>query len=121
MSEDIKNFTDRTMELINKDALVSEIEKLTKKYSEVPTRNPYEDGLKDGRLIGYKDTLYKINSLEVKDVDIEKEIKEEYLKQRCYGGRDNMLVILNELNFNRIAKHFFELGLKTTIQENIFQ
>ena len=54
----------------------------------------------------------KIYSLEVKEVDLEKEIKEEYLKRRYYGGRDNMLVILNEPQFHEIAKHFFELGLK---------
>lgn len=47
-----------------------------------------------------------------KEVDLDKIIKEEYLKQRCYRGKDNMLVILNEPDFNKIAKHFFELGLK---------
>jgi len=55
------------MELIDKSALVAEIEKLMNYYSELPTRNNYEDGLKDGRLIGYKDALYKINTLEVKE------------------------------------------------------
>lgn len=45
---------------------------------------------------------------------IDKEIKEEYNKRRQYsGGRDNMLVILNEPQFNEIAKHFFELGFKS--------
>ena len=58
---------------IDKSALVAEIEKLMNNYSELPTRNDYEDGLKDGRLIGYKDALYKINSLEVKDMNLEKE------------------------------------------------
>ena len=59
-----------------------------------------------GKVISFLDTF------EVKEIDLEKEIKEEYLNRRCYGGRDNMLVILNELQFNKIAKHFFELGLK---------
>lgn len=54
---------------------------------------------------------HAFDSIEVKEVDLEEEIKEEYLKRRCYGGRDNMLVILNEPEFNTIAKHFFELGL----------
>jgi len=58
-----------------------------------------------------RDPRYKENH-EVKDVDLEKEIKEEYLKRRCYYGKDNILVILNEPQFNNIAKHFFELGLK---------
>ena len=39
------------------------------------------------------------------------EIKEEYLNRRWYGGKNNMFVILNEPQFNKIAKHFFELGL----------
>ena len=52
---------------IDKDALVAEIEGLENIYKECPTRNPYEEGLRVGRLIGYKDALYKINSLEVKE------------------------------------------------------
>lgn len=56
---------------IDKDALVAEIENLENKYKKCPTRNSYEEGLKDGRLIGYKDALWKINSLEVKDMDLD--------------------------------------------------
>ena len=56
--------------LIDKDALVAEIENLETTYKKCPTRNSYEDGLKDGRLIGYKDSLNKINTLEVKRVDV---------------------------------------------------
>lgn len=51
---------------IDKDALVKEIENLENTYKECPTHNSYEKGLKDGRLIGYKDALDTINSLEVK-------------------------------------------------------
>ena len=58
------------MKLIDKDALVAEIENLENTYKKCPTRNSYEEGLKDGRLIGYKDALHKINTLEVKEVDI---------------------------------------------------
>lgn len=61
------------MELIDKSALVAKIEKLQKVYSTLPTRNDYEDCLKEGRLIGYKDALNKINSIETKEVDLEKE------------------------------------------------
>jgi hypothetical protein len=56
--------------------------------------------------------LSSLDNLGAKEVDLEKEIKEEYLKHRQYGGKVNMLVILNEPQFNKIAKHFFELGLK---------
>jgi hypothetical protein len=58
--------------------------------------------------------LSSLDTLEVKEVDLEKEIKEEYLKRRQYGGKVNMLVILNEPQFNEIAKHFFELGLSAS-------
>ena len=54
---------------IDKSALVAEIENLENTYKKCPTRNSYEEGLKDGRLIGYKDALYKINTLEVKDFE----------------------------------------------------
>lgn len=52
---------------IDKDALAVEIENLENTYKKCPTRNSYEEGLKDGRLIGYKDALHKINTLEVKE------------------------------------------------------
>lgn len=58
-----------------------------------------------------------INNLEEEVVDLENIIKEEYLKRRCYKGKENMLVILNEPQFNNIAKHFFELGIKARKEE----
>ena len=57
------------MELIDKSALVAEIKNLENTYKKCPTRNSYEEGLKDGRLIGYKDALHKIDTLEVKEVN----------------------------------------------------
>jgi len=57
------------MKLIDKDAVVAEIENLENAYKKCPTRNSYEEGLKNGRLIGYKDALHKINTIEVKEVD----------------------------------------------------
>ena len=57
--------------LIDKDTVVAEIENLENTYKECPTRNSYEEGLKEGRLIGYKDSLHKINNLEVKDNSLE--------------------------------------------------
>ena len=89
------------MELIDKAAVVAEIERLVNNYDKALD---YEAALEDVRNF--------INSLEVKEVDLEKEIKEEYLKRRCYNDRDNMLVILNEQQFSEIAKHFFELGMR---------
>jgi hypothetical protein len=97
------------MKLIDKDALVAEIESLLDKgrYHE-----EYDCAYRDGNNSALYTLKGKINTLEVKEMGLDKEIKEEYLKHRRYGVRDNMLVILNESQFNKIAKHFFELGLK---------
>ena len=90
--------------LIDKSALVAEIENLENKYKKCPARNSYEEGLKNGRLIGYKDALHKINTIEVKEVDLEKEISFQWSKF-CLNGKDKD-------SFIKIATHFFELGLK---------
>ena len=55
---------------IDKDALVAEIKELKGQYIESKTRNAYEEGLKQGRLLGYIDVVNKVNSLEVKEVDL---------------------------------------------------
>lgn len=72
----------------------------------------YDD---NGELVEYEVAVEAVNKAigKVKEVDLDKTIKEEYLKRRSYGGKDNMLVILSEPEFNRIAKYFFELGLKS--------
>ena len=91
------------------DAVLAQIESLLDKgrYHE-----EYDCAYRDGNNGALDALKNKLNTLEVKEVNLDEEIKEEYLKRRCYGGRDNMLVILNEPQFNKIAKHFFELGLK---------
>ena len=91
--------------LIDKSEIVSEIEKLQKVYSTLSTHNNYEDGLKEGRLIGYKDALHKINTLEVKEVDLEKEV-DLLIKSSTWA-------MANREDFLRVAKHFFELGIKS--------
>lgn len=52
---------------INKDAIIAEIRKLQERYSEFQPRNTYEEGLKEGRLTGYKDALFKLDTFEVKE------------------------------------------------------
>ena len=102
---------------INKDALVAEIEDLENNYKKCPTRNSYEDGLKDGRLIGYKDALHKINTLEVKEVDFDSNIR-AYLTNHFNVYEDGVLQSkkssnpLSTYDIIKVAKHFFELGLK---------
>ena len=97
------------MELIDKAAVIAEIEKLKEKYALCPTRNNYEEGLKEGRLIGYKDALYKLDSLEVKEVDLKKEV-ELWMQSKPSVNFEwgNIADAMRDC-----AKHFFELGLKT--------
>ena len=100
------------MELIDKAVVVEEIKKLQKQYSEAPTRNTYEKGLKEGRLIGYKDALHKLDTLEVKEVDLDKEIDNIWNPRFNLGWDEKSLLSMNHEGFTTIAKHFFELGLK---------
>lgn len=97
---------------INKSALGAEIERLIRKYSLCSTHTDYEKGLKEGRLIGYKDVLFKVNTSEMKEVDLEKELEyNDYMnffkEHPDYSNRD--------WGFDEcwmFAKHFFKLGLK---------
>ena len=90
---------------IQKSALVAEIEKKYNQEVQWINRQGYTEyhkGLRDS----YADTLSFIDTLEVKEVDLEKEIDDAFLENKC-NITDN--VSLRE--FERIAKHFFELGL----------
>ena len=106
------------MKLIDKAAVVAEIEKRKKIVEKrLYINNFYNDEgnemwKRDKALYDtYNSLLQSFDTIKVKEVDLEKEIKEEYSKRRCYGGKDNMLVIINEPQFNTIAKLFFEYGL----------
>ena len=89
------------MKLIDKDALVAEIRKRLlpvirdKHYSE------WEEG-QDSERIAIPDI---INTLEVKEVDLEKEID---LVEDKYRGFES----LSRADVIDVAKHFFALGLK---------
>ena len=97
---------------IDKSALVAEIEKLVdkSKYQKEFAR-AYRDGNNDA-LYALKDF---INTLEVKEVDLEKVI-EEYFKgwtdDYDNGGAACHYQYVQVQDCKAIAKHFFELGLK---------
>ena len=80
--------------LIDKDALVAEITK--RKKRNVLNEGAFEEDI---------DILSFINTLEVKEVDLEKEIDKE-LDRNWYGE------YINLDKFRESANHFFELGLK---------
>ena len=92
--------------LIDKDALVAEIKR--KKEEEVN----YDDDSKS--FASYADHIYYsaldsmqdfINTLEVKEIDLDKEI--DSVEDRYYGFES-----LSRADIIDIAKHFFKLGLK---------
>lgn len=92
---------------IDKDALVAEIEKLKSKV---------DDG--SSYCNGWQHALRKleidINTLEVKEVDLEKALiewhKEHFKKDGTFIGKSGFYLTNNSQM--DIAKHFFELGLQ---------
>ena len=108
---------------INKDAFVAEIAKQrqlisprnTGKMRIVDIPKPLEQGW----LNALKWTEGVVNSLEVKEVDLEKELNDFIEQQKAWVKDDRVVEYNNGDSFNHIydlepvAKHFFELGLKT--------
>ena len=88
---------------IDKDALVAEIEKKKKSlpWGSCASQISMECNCKNE---AYNDVISLANSMEVKEVDFEKEW-EEYFK---YRGD------VATVNIKHLAKHFFELGMKTS-------
>ena len=86
--------------LIDKDALVAEIERRKEHYENIQMiKSGYEDNIED-----FNELLSFLDNLEVKEDDLEKEI--ELVK----GDYEQVDVAWNN-DFDFIAKHFFELGL----------
>ena len=92
--------------LIDKDALAAEIERRITAYQKNFDKadNKIARISTDGRIQSLKSILSFLNTLEVKEVDLEKEI-ETCLK------RHSMLAV-GKKDFTDIAKHFFEIGLQ---------
>lgn len=84
--------------LIDKDALVAEITK--RKKRNVLNEGAFEEDI---------DILSFINTLEVKDVDLEKEIEEV---KHNYKVDDNRHTSICLADIEWLANHFFELGLR---------
>ena len=87
---------------ISKDALVAEIEK-RKNFNS--TLNAYSRLYEDYAILSF------INTLEVKEADLEKEISFQWSKF-CLSDKDKG-------SFVKVAQHFFELGLKAQKGEKV--
>ena len=93
------------MKLIDKDALLAEIERRKKYYENIQMIKPvYESNIED-----FSELLSFINTLEVKDVDLDyiKDELDEVVKIHKPNGDFGWGTLYN------VATHFFELGLKT--------
>lgn len=88
---------------IDKDALVAEIEKLKTFY------NDDENIHHIAKFNILVDILSLITALEVKEVDLEKEINEWLLRDNITDTRNDDYC---DVDIEETAKHFFELGLK---------
>ena len=91
------------MKLIDKATVVAEIKKLKGQllYGACSSQIAMETRCKEE---AYNEVLSFLDTLEVKEVDFEKEW-EEYFK---YRGD------VATVNIKHLAKHFFELGMKTS-------
>ena len=108
------------IELIDKSAIVAEIEKVADEPAPSHDQQcPWEDGYYCG--------LYKVmlilDTLEVKEVDLEKEVHSQmdllcnllcYMDELSNGASEGIYPLPEKVieNLQRFAKHFFELGLK---------
>lgn len=104
------------MKLIDKDKIVAEIERELKNInlnyvsagshsSDSDTNKKLQDGISKNLQI----LLSFINTLEVKEVDLEREIEDV---KHNYKVDDNRHTSICSADIEWIAKHFFELGLK---------
>ena len=91
------------MELIDKDALVAEIENRIKSANNDVKIGAIESLIISKTLNGFKSFL---NTLEVKEVDLTKEISFQWSKF-CLYDKDKD-------SFVKVAKHFFELGMQVS-------
>ena len=105
------------MELIDKSALMTEIEKIVADETESiksfeHSKNASEVQRGNARIGVLTYLRFFLNTLKVKDVDLEKEIDDA---EKRFGDIDEMggyriLIFADE--FRNVLRHFFELGLK---------
>ena len=98
------------MELINKAAVVAELERLIETNKAFKKTWKWKFKWFYRTIIGRLETLEGlkafIDTLEVKEVDLEKEYKDFVEEDPVYNK------LVNSIVGKAIAKHFFELGIK---------
>jgi len=94
------------MKLIDKDALVAEINKRVHQLTDAAF-----DSMIGRNLIEIRDSL---DTLEVKEVDLEKVFNDEYSKFSNDTDAMDYAFPIDLADFKDFAKHFFELGMNTS-------
>lgn len=92
---------------IDKDALVAEFNRLIAELIEEGEDTMFEQG----RISAFEDAKLFINTLEVKEVDLNKEIDNIWNPRFNLGWDEKSLLSINHEGFTTFAKHFFELGM----------
>ena len=90
---------------IDKSALVAEIKK---RKDEITFLNEFANGTK----FGLETAIDVINTLEAKEIDLEKEVND-------YGYHYDYVSLADRKELVDFAKHFFELGLQVQKGEEL--
>lgn len=102
------------MELIYKATVNREIER-EKAYAQTLGDNAINSSMQqfyDGMVECCNRLLNVLNTLEVKEVDLDKEIDNIWNSRFNLGWDEKSLLSMNHEGFTTIVKHFYELGLK---------
>ena len=98
---------------IDKSAVVAEIEGYIYNYKDIVAKTDRNDStwvdfvsMIDAKIDVLQHLLSFLNTIEVKEVDINKEISQ------FIDANFEKATIGHKLSLRRVAKHFFELGLK---------
>ena len=94
------------MKLINKDALVAWLKERIREY--------WSDSENTMGIFPYalEEVIKHVDTLEVKEVDLEEEIDKIWNPRFNLGWDEKSLLSMNHEGFTTFAKHFYELGLK---------
>ena len=94
--------------LIDKDAVVAEIERLKNTSLEYGYNTMQKILADSGKDLALEQLRYFLSTLKVKDVDINKEISQ------FIDANFEKATIGYKISLRRVAKHFFELGLSVS-------
>lgn len=101
------------MELVSKELIVNELKRrinLYNKLADICAELNFSHSIEASRLLAYQyeNLLDFLDTLEVKEIDLDKEIDNYLLNNADFFMKSN-----SEKTVKNLAKHFYELGLKT--------